>query len=51
MGARLLADWDSSSRSFVKVMPNDYKRVMLAAEQARSEGTDEVAAVMAAAHG
>ena len=51
VAARLLDDWASASRSFVKVMPNDYKRVMLAAEQARAEGTDEVAAVMAAAHG
>ena len=51
VAARLLADWDSASRSFVKVMPYDYKRVMLAATQARAEGTDEVAAVMAAAHG
>ena len=50
VAARLLDDWASASRSFVKVMPNDYKRVMLAAEQARAEGTDEVAAVMAAAH-
>ena len=51
VAARLLDDWASASRSFVKVMPMDYKRVMLAAEQARAEGTDEVAAVMAAAHG
>ena len=51
VAARLLDDWASASRSFVKVMPTDYKRVMLAAEQARAEGTDEVAAVMAAAHG
>ena len=51
VAARLLDDWASASRSFVKVMPNDYKRVMRAAEQARAEGTDEVAAVMASAHG
>ena len=51
VAARLLADWALVSRSFVKVMPKDYKRVMLAAEQARADGTDEVAAVMAAAHG
>ncbi len=48
---RLLADWDTTRRSFVKVMPVDYKRVLQAAETARSQGADEVAAVMAAAHG
>ena len=51
VAGRLLADWASTSKSFVKVMPVDYKRVMLAAEQARAEGGDETAAVMAAAHG
>ena len=51
VAARLLTDWATTSKSFVKVMPVDYKRVMVAAEQARAEGTDEVAAVMAAAHG
>ena len=51
VASRLLDDWASASKSFVKVMPNDYKRVMIAAEQARAEGGDEVAAVMAAAHG
>ena len=51
MAARLLSDWSSVSKKFVKVMPLDYKRVMLAAEQARTEGADEVAAVMASAHG
>ena len=50
VAARLLADWASVSRSFVRVMPKDYKRVMLAAEQARADGTDDVAAVMAASH-
>ena len=51
VAARLLADWATASKSFVKVMPIDYKRVVLAAEQAKAEGIDEVAAVMAAAHG
>ncbi len=51
VAARLLADWATTSKRFVKVMPIDYKRVVLAAEQARAEGIDEVAAVMAAAHG
>ena len=51
VAARLLADWATTSKDFVKVMPLDYKRVMAAAEQARASGADEVAAVMAAAHG
>ncbi len=51
VAARLLADWDTTRRSFVKVMPVDYKRVLQAAETARSQGADEVTAVMAAAHG
>ena len=50
VAARLLADWASVSRSFVKVMPKDYKRVTRAAERARADGTDEVVAVMAASH-
>ncbi len=49
--ARLLADWSTARKSFVKVMPVDYKRVLQAAEAARRRGADEVAAVMAAAHG
>ncbi len=51
VAARLLADWDTTRRGFVKVMPVDYKRVLQAAETARSQGADEVTAVMAAAHG
>ena len=50
VAARLLADWASASRSFLKVMPKDYKRVTRAAERARAAGTDEVVAVMAASH-
>ena len=34
---------------FTKIMPRDYKRVLLAIEQARESGVDEDAAVMAAA--
>ena len=51
VAARLLEDWAASAVHFVKVMPTDYKRVLLASEQARASGGDEVAAVMAAAHG
>ncbi|MEE2768506.1 MAG: glutamate synthase large subunit [Actinomycetota bacterium] len=48
---RLLSDWPESTSAFVKVMPVDFKRVMEAAAAARAAGADEVAAVMAAAHG
>ena len=43
--AALGADW---SAAFTKIMPRDYKRVMLAMEQARQDGTDVDQAVMAA---
>ena len=49
VGIRLLADWDSARRSFVKVMPRDYKRVLAAAAAARAEGTDEIEAIMSSA--
>ena len=48
---RLLSDWSGSASSFVKVMPVDFKRVLEAAATARAAGRDEVAAVMAVAHG
>ncbi|GIH74088.1 glutamate synthase large subunit [Planobispora longispora] len=43
----LLADWDPAR--FSKIMPTDYKRVLLAAEAARLEGRDIDEAVMTAA--
>ena len=36
---------------FVKVMPKDYKRVLLAIKKARETGMPEDEAVMEAAHG
>jgi glutamate synthase (NADPH/NADH) large chain len=52
VASALLADWPTSQAGrFVKVMPRDYKRVLDAQARARSAGTDETAAVMAAAHG
>jgi glutamate synthase (NADPH/NADH) large chain len=51
VAARLLADWESSLRRFAKVMPKDYKRVLIAASVAEREGRDVNEAVMAAAHG
>jgi glutamate synthase (NADPH/NADH) large chain len=41
------ADW----QRFTKVMPRDYKKVLLAIEQARQDGTDVDEAVMAASKG
>jgi len=51
VAARLLADWESSVPRFAKVMPKDYKRVLVAASAAEREGRDVNEAVMAAAHG
>ena len=51
MAARLLADWDVALPRFGKVMPRDFKRVLLAARAAELEGRDVNQAVMAAAHG
>ncbi|WP_432932590.1 glutamate synthase large subunit [Microbispora sp. CA-135349] len=47
----LLEDWDAALGRFVKVMPSDYKRVLLARAAAEAEGRDIDEAVMAAAHG
>ncbi|HEX4834061.1 MAG TPA: glutamate synthase large subunit [Trebonia sp.] len=51
VAAALLADWGVSARRFAKVMPADYKRVLIAASAAEREGRDVNEAVMAAAHG
>ena len=51
VAARLLADWESAVPRFAKVMPKDYKRVLIAASAAEREGRDVNEAVMAAAHG
>ena len=37
MAGRLLAEWDSARRRFVRVMPRDYKRVLQAEARARAE--------------
>ena len=51
VAARLLADWDAAVPAFGKVMPKDYKRMLLAARAAEREGRDVNQAVMSAAHG
>jgi glutamate synthase (NADPH/NADH) large chain len=43
----LLVDWPAAVTRFTKVMPRDYKRVLAAMEQARANGDDVDAAVMA----
>ncbi|MEU8171950.1 glutamate synthase large subunit [Microbispora hainanensis] len=47
----LLAEWDTALGRFSKVMPSDYKRVLLARAAAEAEGRDIDEAVMAASHG
>jgi glutamate synthase (NADPH) large chain len=47
----LLADWEAALPRFSRVMPRDYKRVLLAASRAEREGLDVSEAVMAAASG
>ena len=44
----LLEDWNDSLVRFRKVMPNDFRRVLEATARAEAEGTDVVAAIMAA---
>jgi glutamate synthase (NADPH) large chain len=51
VAARLLTSWEAASARFSKVMPKDYKRVLVAASAAEREGRDVNEAVMAAAHG
>ena len=38
LAERLLRTWQSTARSFVKVMPRDYKRVLGVQKQAQAEG-------------
>ncbi len=51
VAAGLLASWDLAVERFSKVMPKDYKRVLVAASAAEREGRDVNEAVMSAAHG
>jgi glutamate synthase (NADPH) large chain len=44
----LLDDWDTAVDAFVKVMPNDYQRVLDATRRAEAEGRDVVEAIMEA---
>jgi glutamate synthase (ferredoxin) len=51
VAARLLVNWERAREKFVKVMPKDYKRVLLAIKKAQETGTSVDDAVMASAHG
>jgi glutamate synthase (NADPH/NADH) large chain len=51
VAAGLLADWPAAVSRFTVIVPRDYKRVLEATTQARANGEDVDAAVMAAARG
>jgi glutamate synthase (ferredoxin) len=46
--AALLTDWDGAARSFVRVIPHDYRRVLAAQARMRAAGLSEEEAEMAA---
>jgi glutamate synthase domain-containing protein 3 len=50
VAARLLVDWERSRQNFVKVIPQDFKRVMAAIKKAQETGMSVDDAVMASAH-
>jgi glutamate synthase (NADPH/NADH) large chain len=47
----VLADWDTRSGAFTKIMPRDYKRVLEATREAELTGRDVDEAIMEAARG
>jgi glutamate synthase (NADPH/NADH) large chain len=51
VGQRIVADWESELKHFVKVMPRDYKSVLKAIADAERNGEDVGEAIMAAARG
>jgi glutamate synthase (ferredoxin) len=46
--ARLLADWTETIRLFIKVLPTDYERVLLAIQDAEARGLEGDEAIQAA---
>ncbi|GAB2698793.1 glutamate synthase large subunit [Nocardia thraciensis] len=48
---RILGDWSQQVNHFVKVMPRDYKKVLLAISEAEKSGRDVDEAIMEAARG
>jgi glutamate synthase (NADPH/NADH) large chain len=51
VGRRVLSDWENELTNFVKVMPRDFKRVLVAIAEAERTGSDVDEAIMAAANG
>jgi glutamate synthase (NADPH/NADH) large chain len=51
VGQRILSDWESQLKHFVKVMPRDYRSVLTAIAEAERNGEDVDTAIMAAANG
>ncbi|MGL4306268.1 MAG: glutamate synthase large subunit [Mycobacteriaceae bacterium] len=51
LAQKILSDWSQQVRYFCKVMPRDYKKVLVAIETAKKDGTDVDEAIMAAARG
>jgi glutamate synthase (NADPH/NADH) large chain len=50
VGQRVLSDWENELKNFTKVMPRDFKRVLLAIAEAEQTGADVDEAIMAAAN-
>src|SRR6188472_2226963 len=50
VGQRILSDWENELKNFVKVMPRDFKRVLVAIAEAERTGEDVDTAIMAAAN-
>ena len=48
---QILGDWSQQVNHFVKVMPRDYKKVLLAISAAEADGKDVNEAIMEAARG
>ncbi|MEV6274735.1 glutamate synthase large subunit [Nocardia sp. NPDC051832] len=48
---RILNDWSQQAANFVKVMPREYKKVLLAISEAEKNGADVNEAIMEAARG
>ena len=44
------ADWENELKNFTKVMPRDFKRVLVAIAEAERTGEDVDEAIMAAAN-
>jgi glutamate synthase (ferredoxin) len=51
VAAAILDSWKMARKSFVKIMPKDFKKVLEAIETAKRTGIPEAQAIMEAAHG